>query len=82
MEAKSQRQKGRNDAPPSLNAAISAVDSARDDTNLKLAKDLFASTSVLLTIIKVSFLPILAGQSLFHARRIHLPTKLTAWSWG
>ena len=58
MEVKSEQPAGHNDARSSLTAAIDASDLARDATGpVKQAKDAFRSTSVLLTTIRVSFLP-------------------------
>jgi hypothetical protein len=59
MDPKSQQRKRRDDALPSLNAAISALDQlAKDTANMKPAKDAFASASVLLATTRVGFLPV------------------------
>ena len=56
METKSRRQKRRDDSLPSLNAAIDALNLARETTNVKPAKDWFYAADTLLTTIRVSFL--------------------------
>ena len=56
MTSKFRRQKKPNDALPSLNAAIDALDLARDNASLKPAKDAFHSTSSLLATTRVRFL--------------------------
>ena len=82
MESKSRKPKGHDDTLPSLIAAISALDRAGDDTSMKSAKDLSASTSVLLATIKVSFFLILVSRQVPDARRIRSSTKPTVWNWG
>ena len=56
MEAKFKRPNGRDGALFSLNAAIDALDLARDAASVKPAKDVFGSTSTLLARIRVRFL--------------------------
>ena len=56
MTSKFRRQRNPNDALPSLNAAIDALDLARDNASLKPAKDAFHSTRVLLAMTRVCFL--------------------------
>ena len=65
--AKSQRQNG---VLSSLNAAIDTLDLARDSTNVKPARDAFCSAGILLTTIRVRFLPAHLFRSLTGARRI------------
>ena len=55
MISKLRRPKKPDDALPSLNAAIDALDLARENTSLKPAKDEFRSTSVLLATTRVCF---------------------------
>ena len=55
MEAGSQRPKGRDGAISSLNAAIEAVNLAKEISSITPAKAVFGSVSVLLTMIKVCF---------------------------
>ena len=57
MEAKSQRRKRRDDALRSLNAAIDALDLAKDTTNVREARDVFASARSLLATTRVCFFP-------------------------
>ena len=57
METKSRLLGEPNGALASLNAAISTLDIARDSTNVKQAKDAFGSASLLLTTIRVRFIP-------------------------
>ena len=70
MESKFQRQKAPDGPLFSLNAAIDTVDQARDTTNVKTAKGAFGSASLLLTTIRVRFLPAHIGRSLTYVRRI------------
>ena len=77
METKSQRPKGRDSALSSLDAAISALDLARDATGMKPAKDAFGSANVLIAAIKVCFLPIHIGELLADVCRTRRLTKLT-----
>jgi hypothetical protein len=69
MESKSRRQKGYHDARSSLNAAIDALNLARGEVATKPAKDLLYSASILLTTIRVSFLPVHVDRLLTDVRR-------------
>ena len=54
MEAtKSRKPHGRDDALSSLDAAINALDLAKNETSVKAVKDAFDSTRTLLDTIKV-----------------------------
>ena len=53
METRSQQPKGRDGAISSLNAAIEAMNLAKEDSSITPAKAVFGSVSVLLTMIKV-----------------------------
>ena len=57
METKSQRQKRRNDALPSLDAAIASLNLGKDKTSVEPVKNLFAAASILLETTRVSFHP-------------------------
>ena len=66
MKSKSQR----DDALPSLNAAITALDKARSDaTGTKPARDALDAASALLTAIRVRFFPIHVCRLLADMRR-------------
>ena len=56
MTAKSQKPKGRKNVLSSLNAAIEAVDVAKDAVSGTPTQVAFSAATVLLTMIKVSFL--------------------------
>ena len=56
MEAKSQRPKERDGAVSALNAAIEALNLAKEISSITPAKAVFGSVSVILTTIKVSLL--------------------------
>jgi len=56
MTPKSQRPKGRDNTVSLLNAAIDAMDLAEKISSITPAKAVFATVSVLLTMIKVYFL--------------------------
>ena len=58
MKTKFRRPKKHDNGLPSLNAAINALDLARDTTSLKQAKQAFCSASALLTTTRVGFLPV------------------------
>ena len=82
METKSQRLKRRNDALPSLDAAIGALDLARRTANAVPIEDLFRSASVLLNTIKVRLHLVHSVQLLAHERRNRWEKKRTMWNWG
>ena len=79
METKSQRQKRRDDALSSLNAAIGALDLARQTANVVPIKDVLDSTSVFLNTIKVCFLLLHAGRLLTDGCRNLRPAKQILW---
>jgi len=54
-EAESQRPKERDGAISALNAAIEALNPAKELSSITLAKAVFASVGVILTMIRVSF---------------------------
>ena len=56
MDTNFQQQKGRDGALSSLNAAIEAMDLAKELSGITPAKAVFGSVSVLLTMIRVSAL--------------------------
>ena len=56
MTTKSQRPKGREGALSSLNVAIGALNLVKEVSTIAPAKAVFNSASVLLTMIRVSFL--------------------------
>ena len=71
MEVKSQRLKGPDSSLSSLNAAIDTLDlTTRDTASVTPGKDVFGSASLLLTTIRVRFLPAHADQPLNDVRRI------------
>ena len=53
---------GQDGALPSLNAAIDALNLAKEASSVTPAKTVFASTSVLLATIRVGFLPVHVGH--------------------
>ena len=57
MATKSQRPKGREGALSLLNAAIEAVNLAKEASSITPAQAAFGAAGVLLTMIKVRFLP-------------------------
>ena len=57
MDAKSQRQKGREGAISALNEAIKALNLAKDLSSIAPAKTVFGSTNSLLTLIRVCSCP-------------------------
>ena len=68
MKSKFQRQKAPEGLLFSLNAAIYTVDQARDTTSVKPAKGAFESASLLLTTIRVRFIPAHVGRSLTYVQ--------------
>jgi hypothetical protein len=56
MEAESQRPKGREGTISALNAAIEALNLAKELSSITPAKAVFGSVSVILAMIRVSFL--------------------------
>jgi len=79
MAAKSQRLKGRDDALSSLNEAIDALN-LTEVPNIAPVKAAFTSAGVLLTEIRVCFLPVHVGRLLDNVYRIQWPTKWTVSS--
>ena len=55
MDTSSQRPKGQDGALSSLNAAIDAINPAKDAADIAPAKAAFGSVSALLTMIRVRF---------------------------
>ena len=58
MDADSQRQKGRDNVLPSLNVAIETLNLAKEVSSITPAKAVFGSVGVILTMIRVGFLPV------------------------
>ena len=58
MKPESQRPKGREGAISALNIAIEALNLAKELSSITPAKAVFGSVSVILTMIKVSLLPV------------------------
>ena len=69
MATKSQRQKGRDEVLSSLNAAIDALNRAKEGTGITQAKVAFTSASHLLTMIRVSLPPVHVGRLLANGYR-------------
>jgi len=69
MTGKSQRPKGRNRVLSSLDVAIGGLNLAKEATTVIPAKTAFTSASVLLAMIRVSFLPARVGQLLANVCR-------------
>jgi len=69
MATKSQRPKGRDDALSSLNMAIDALNRAKETTSIIPAEAAFTSAIVLLTMIKVGFLPVHVARLLTNVYR-------------
>ena len=61
MAGESQGQKGRDSVLSSLNMAIGALNRAKEATSVTPAKAMFTSAGVLLTMIRVGFLPVHVG---------------------
>jgi len=77
MSAKSQRPKGRAGVLSSLNVAIDDLNLAKQASNVTSVKATFGSASVLLTEIRVGFLPSHGGRLLANLYRTQWPTKRT-----
>ena len=69
MDTKSQRQKGRDTTLSSLNAAIDAINIAKDALSMTPAKAALGSVAVILTMIKVGLLPMLVSRLLANVYR-------------
>ena len=61
MDANAQRQKRRDDVLSWLNVAIEAMNLAKEVSTIPPAKAVFGSVSILLTMIRVRFLPFSNG---------------------
>jgi len=66
MDAESQRARGRDGALSLLNAAIEALNLAKEISGVTPAKAAFGSVSVLLTMIRVHFLRFCDDELLIH----------------
>ena len=66
MGDKSQRLKGRDSVLSSLNEAIDGLNLAKELSSITLATAVFDTVSVLLTVIRVSFLLFCDGMSQVH----------------
>ena len=64
MDVDSQRQKRRDDALSLLNVAIETMNLAKEISSITPAKAVFGTVSILLTMIRVRFLPF----SIIHPR--------------
>ena len=62
MEAESQRPKGWESAISELNTAIKALNLAKDASGIAPARAVFDSVSIVLSAIRVSFLPIFVDR--------------------
>jgi len=69
MTGKSQRPKGRNSVLSSLDVAIGGLNLAKEATTVISAKTAFTSAGVLLTMIRVGFLPAHVGRLLANVCR-------------
>ena len=70
METESQRLEGPDGTLSSLNTAIDNLDLARDKSSVKPAKDAIDSAHLLLTTIRVRFLPLNFGRLPTDVRRV------------
>ena len=70
METTSKRLKVLDGALSSLNGAIGTLDRTRNTTCVKPAKDAFDSARILLTKIRVCFLPARVGRLMTNVPRI------------
>lgn len=78
----SKRPNERDGNPSTLDAAIVDLNLANETTNLKPVKAVFDSASVLLTLIRVGFLPARGGRILANVRRTQRSEGMIASSWG
>jgi len=76
MPKKSQGQKGLDGVITSLNMAIGALDRAKEATNATPAKAAFTSAGILLTMIKVGFLPVHVSRLPTDVCRARWPTNV------
>ena len=56
MDAKSRQPKGRDNTVSALNVAIEALNLAKEASSITPAKAVFGTVTIMLTMIKVSFL--------------------------
>ena len=77
MDADPHRQRRRGNALPLLNAAIEAMNLAKEVSSVTPAKAVFGSVSAILAMIRVRFLLFYDGELRVHVvTRIPWPTKL------
>ena len=67
MNTKPQQQKGRGGTLSSLNVAIETMNLAKEISSITPAKAVFGSVSVLLTMIRVRFLPVIRCSELIRS---------------
>ena len=82
METTSQQLKELDGTLSSLSTAIRSLNLAKDNTSVKLAKDVLGSAGVLLTTIRVRFLPAHVGRLLTDLLRIRRSKKRISYNWG
>ena len=70
------------DALSSLKTAIGTLNRTKGTTSVAPTKAAFTSAGVLLTMIRVSFLPVHVGRLLTNVYRTRWPTKRTMSNWG
>ena len=68
MDTKPQQPKGRGGTLSSLNVAIVTMNLAKEISGVTPAKAVFGSVSILLTMIRVCFLPVIRRSELIHGQ--------------
>ena len=66
----------------SLNTAIDTLNRAKGATSVAPAKAAFTSAGVLLTVIRVGFVPVHVGRLLANVCRTRWPKQRTTSNWG
>ena len=82
MSDKSQGQKGQDDALSSMNMAIGTLNRVKEATSATQAKAAFTSAAVLLTMIRVRFLPVHVGRFPANVCRTRWSKKRNMLNWG
>ena len=82
MADETQGSRGGDGVPSSLNMAICVLNRVKEATNVTPAKAAFTSAGILLTMIRVGFLPVHIGRLPANVYRTRWTIEWTMSNWG